>query len=111
MTALRQLALLLLGAVLALALGAVRAQPLVPVPPLGERVIDQTGTLTAVESQQLIAKLAAFEAEAGPQIVVLMVPTTQPEDIASFAQRVGEVHRAQLAAWRPRRRSGLSPGA
>jgi uncharacterized protein len=87
MIALRQLWLLLLLA--ATALGAV-AQPLVPVPPLAERVIDQTGTLTAVESQNLIAKLAAFEAEAGPQIVVLMVPTTQPEDIASFAQRVGE---------------------
>ncbi len=70
--------------------GCVAAQPLVAVPPLSERVIDLTGTLTAVESQNLIAKLAAFEAEAGPQIVVLMVPTTQPEDIASYAQRVGE---------------------
>jgi uncharacterized protein len=90
MTALRQLALLLLAAVLALALGAARAQPLVPVPPLSERVIDQTGTLTAEEMQSLIGKLAAFEAEAGPQIVVLLVPTTSPEDIASFAQRVGE---------------------
>ncbi len=87
MHALRRLWLLLLLA--AVALGAT-AQPLVAVPPLSERVIDLTGTLTAVESQNLIGKLAAFEAEAGPQIVVLMVPTTQPEDIASFAQRVGE---------------------
>jgi uncharacterized protein len=87
MRMLRQLWLLLLLA--AAALGAA-AQTLVAVPPLSERVIDLTGTLTAVESQNLIAKLAAFEAEAGPQIVVLMVPTTQPEDIASFAQRVGE---------------------
>jgi uncharacterized protein len=86
MRTLRQLALLLLLAITAL--GA-WAQPLVAVPPLSERVIDLTGTLTAVESQNLIAKLAAFEAEAGPQIVVLLVPTTQPEDIASFAQRVG----------------------
>jgi uncharacterized protein len=82
---LRQLGLLLLFLV-----GTAAAQPLVPVPPLSERVIDQTGTLTAVETQNLIGKLAAFEAEAGPQIVVLLVPTTQPEDIASFAQRVGE---------------------
>jgi uncharacterized protein len=82
---------LLFGAVFMLLFcSIVRAQPLVAVPPLSERVIDLTGTLTAVESQNLIAKLAAFEAEAGPQIVVLMVPTTQPEDIASFAQRVGE---------------------
>jgi uncharacterized protein len=61
-----------------------------PVPALTDRVIDQTGTLSAAQSQQLIAKLAAFEANAGPQIVVLMVPTTQPEDIASYAQRVGD---------------------
>jgi uncharacterized protein len=87
MRMLRQLALLLLLA--AAALGAA-AQPLIAVPPLSERVIDQTGTLTAVQTQNLIGKLAAFEAEAGPQIVVLLVPTTQPEDIASFAQRVGE---------------------
>ncbi len=90
MLSLQRLALLL-GAVLALVLciGA-KAQQLVPVPALVERVIDQTGTLTALESQALIDKLAAFEREAGPQIVVLLVPTTQPEDIASFAQRVGE---------------------
>jgi uncharacterized protein len=86
----RVLLLLLAAALLLLLAPPARAQPLVAVPPLSERVIDQTGTLTAVESQNLIAKLAAFEAEAGPQIVVLMVPTTQPEDIASFAQRVGE---------------------
>jgi uncharacterized protein len=82
---LRQLGLLLLFLV-----GTAAAQPVLPVPPLSERVIDQTGTLTAVETQNLIGKLAAFEAEAGPQIVVLLVPTTLPEDIASFAQRVGE---------------------
>ena len=89
MSMLRRL-LLLLVATLALLGGLARAQPLVSVPPLSERVIDQTGTLTAEQTQHLIGKLAAFEAEAGPQIVVLLVPTTQPEDIASFAQRVGE---------------------
>jgi uncharacterized protein len=61
-----------------------------PVPALTARVIDQTGTLTEAQRAALEAKLAAFEAEAGPQIVVLMVPTTQPEDIAAYAQRVGE---------------------
>ena len=34
------------------------------------------------------AKLAAIEKERGAQIVVLIVPTARPEDIASFAQRV-----------------------
>ncbi|GAB4123582.1 MAG: hypothetical protein Fur0014_22180 [Rubrivivax sp.] len=61
-----------------------------PVPALTARVIDQTGTLGAEQRAALEAKLAAFEAEAGPQIVVLMVATTQPEDIAAYAQRVGD---------------------
>jgi uncharacterized protein len=58
--------------------------------PLTARVIDQTGTLSAEQRAALEAKLAAFEAQAGPQIVVLMVPTTQPEDIAAYAQRVAD---------------------
>ncbi|MBL8250076.1 MAG: TPM domain-containing protein [Candidatus Competibacter sp.] len=64
------------------------AQPVQPVPALTERVIDRTGTLSAAERQALEAKLAAFERERGTQIAVLMVPTTQPEDISSFANRV-----------------------
>lgn len=59
-----------------------------PVPALTARVIDQTGTLSAAEQQALEAKLATFEQAKGSQIVVLIVPTTQPEDIASFANRV-----------------------
>jgi uncharacterized protein len=87
MTTLRQLALLLLLA----CVGAfASAQDLKPVPTLTERVIDQTGTLSSADLARLITKLAEFEASAGPQIVVLMVPTTQPEDIAAYAQRVGE---------------------
>jgi uncharacterized protein len=53
-------------------------------------VIDQTGTLDAAQRSGLETKLAAFEQRKGSQIVVLMVPTTQPEDIASYAQRVGD---------------------
>jgi uncharacterized protein len=90
MIALRRLGLLLVALTLALAAGMLRAQPLVPVPTLTERVIDQTGTLSSADLARLITKLAEFEASAGPQIVVLMVPTTQPEDIAAYAQRVGE---------------------
>jgi uncharacterized protein len=84
---LRQLWLLL---ALLLATTALHAQDVLPVPPLSGRVIDQTGTLNAAQSEGLTRKLAAFEAESGPQIVVLMVPTTQPEDIAAYAQRVGD---------------------
>jgi uncharacterized protein len=87
MTLLRQLALLL---ALLLAGVALHAQDVLPVPALSGRVIDQTGTLSAVNIEALSGKLARFEAESGPQIVVLMVPTTQPEDIAAYAQRVGD---------------------
>ena len=80
-----------LAALFALALclfGGAHAQALLPVPALTARVIDQTGTLDATQRQALDAKLAAFEQQKGSQIVVLMVPTTQPEDIASYANRV-----------------------
>ncbi len=77
-------------AVLALCGAAAWAQDLRPVPPLSARVIDQTATLTAPQAAALEAKLAAFEAEAGPQIVLLLVPGTAPEDIAAYAQRVAE---------------------
>jgi uncharacterized protein len=71
-------------------LGLAHAQQPLPVPALSGRVIDQTGTLDAAQKAALEARLAAFEAEAGPQIVVLLVPTTAPEDIAAYAQRVGD---------------------
>lgn len=64
------------------------AQAVQPVPPLTARVIDQTGTLDASKQQALDAKLAAFEQKKGSQIVMLMVPGTQPEDISSYANRV-----------------------
>ena len=87
MSRVRQLALLLS---LLLASCALRAQDVLPVPTLSGRVIDQTRTLTAAQADGLTKKLAAFEAESGPQIVVLMVPTTLPEDIAAYAQRIGD---------------------
>ena len=66
------------------------AQALVPVPTLTARVMDSTGTLDPAARQALEDKLAAFERERGTQIVVLMLPSTQPEDIASYVQRVGD---------------------
>ena len=65
-----------------------RAQQVLPVPALSARVIDQTATLSSEQRDALENKLAAFEREAGSQLVVLLVPTTQPEDIASYANRV-----------------------
>lgn len=61
-----------------------------PVPALSARVIDQTGTLTAEQVRALSDQLKALETQRGSQVVILMVPTTQPEDIAAYAQRVGD---------------------
>jgi uncharacterized protein len=59
-------------------------------PPLSGRVVDQTATLSAPQSTALSDKLAAVEQRSGSQIVVLIVPTTRPEDVASYAQRVAD---------------------
>lgn len=62
-----------------------------PIPALSARVIDTTATLDAAQRQSLEDKLQAFEAAKGSQIVVLMVPTTAPEDIVDYTQRVGDL--------------------
>ncbi len=69
---------------------AAQAQDVLPVPKLSARVIDQTGTLTEPQTTALIQKLASIEAQRGAQVVVLIVPSTQPEDIAAFGQRVAD---------------------
>jgi uncharacterized protein len=81
--------LLTFGLWLLVALGS-QAQPIQSIPPLTDRVIDQTGTLQPGQRQALVAQLAALEREAGAQVVLLLVPTTQPEDIAAYAQRVAD---------------------
>lgn len=58
------------------------------VPELTGHVIDQTNTLSSGEIQALSNKILAYEQAKGSQIVVLMVQTTQPEDIAAYAHRV-----------------------
>jgi uncharacterized protein len=85
----RDLIAALLGLAALAVVGAARAQDVLPVPPIeGRQVIDQTGTLDAVQQQALEGKLAGIESKRGSQVVVLIVPTTAPEDIASYAQRV-----------------------
>ena len=61
---------------------------LVAIPTLSTRVTDLTQTLSQAEQAQLEQKLAAFEAKKGSQIAVLIVPSTQPEDIAQYSIRV-----------------------
>jgi uncharacterized protein len=82
---------------MACALAGARAQDLLPVPVLSARVIDQTGTLDTAQRQALEDKLATVEREKGSQIVMLMIASTAPEDIASYANRVAN-------AWRIGRR-------
>jgi uncharacterized protein len=62
----------------------------VAVPDLSHRVTDLTDTLSAGQVSALENQLAAFEAQKGSQIAVLIIPTTQPEDIAQFGIRVAE---------------------
>jgi len=59
------------------------------VPPLA-RVTDTAGVLAPEARARLDAKLAAFEQAKGSQIAVIVVPSTQPEPISDFANRVGD---------------------
>jgi len=77
-----------LGIILLLFFTTVRAQ--VEIPELSHRVTDLTATLSDQQATALENKLAAFEAKKGSQIAVLIVPSTQPEDIAQFGMRVAE---------------------
>jgi uncharacterized protein len=52
--------------------------------------VDNAGLLSPTALSALERKLAAFEAQGGTQIVVLTLGSTAPEDIASYAQRVGD---------------------
>jgi uncharacterized protein len=92
-----------MGAGLALLLAASLSQAQVAVPALTARVTDLTGTLSGEAVTRIEAKLAALEAKKGSQIAVLMLPTTQPEDIEQFGIRVED-------AWKLGRK-GVDDGA
>lgn len=66
------------------------AQSPQPVPELRARAMDFTGTLDAAALQRLEERLAGFERERGTQIVVVLVASTAPEDIADYTQRLGD---------------------
>ncbi len=61
---------------------------LAEIPALNKRVTDLTQTLSQSQQAQLEDKLAAFERKKGSQIALLIVPSTQPEDIAQYSIRV-----------------------
>jgi uncharacterized protein len=87
----------------ALLLGFALARADVAVPPLTARVTDLTGTLSGGAVARIEAKLADLEAKKGSQLAVLIVPTTQPEEIEQFGIRVAE-------AWKLGRK-GVDDGA
>jgi len=78
------------AALLLFAVPSLHAQELVPVPPLTSPVTDVAGIFTPDQSAALDAKLRAFEQAKGSQVAVLVVPTTQPEEIEQYAIRVAE---------------------
>ncbi|ARU86713.1 YgcG family protein [Pseudomonas sp. M30-35] len=63
------------------------------VPMLKRHVTDQTGTLTAEQIDQLDQQLVALEKRKGAQVVVLIVPTTAPQDIESYSLAVAEANK------------------
>jgi uncharacterized protein len=77
-----------LAAVLLLVAAVAAGADQQPIPDLHARVTDTTGTLAAAQTQALESELAALEQRKGAQVAVLIVPTTQPEDIAQYAIRV-----------------------
>lgn len=83
----RWLGLVAAGVLLA---GLASARAEVAVPPLKARVTDLTGTLSASQSQTLESRLRDFERGKGSQIVVLMLPSTDPETIEQYSIRVAE---------------------
>jgi uncharacterized protein len=91
------------GAGLALLLGALAVRADVAIPPLTARVTDLTGTLSGEAVTRIETKLANLEAKKGSQLAVLIVPTTQPEEIEQFGIRV-------VDAWKLGRK-GVDDGA
>lgn len=63
------------------------------VPKLARHVTDLTGTLSAQQVDQLDAQLVALEKSKGAQLVVLMVGSTQPQDIDAYSLDVSMANR------------------
>lgn len=95
----------LLALLAALAFGPASAQQsgLQPIPAYSARVVDTIGLLQPDEKARLEQKLQAFEERKGSQVAVLIVDTTQPEEIEQYSIRVAD-------AWKPGRK-GVDDGA
>lgn len=69
---------------------ASNAYALVDIPLSLSRVTDTTGSLSKQQFDHLQRKLADFETRKGSQIVVLILPSTQPESIEQYSIRLAE---------------------
>src|SRR5687768_4549105 len=67
---------------------AAAPSPPIAVPARHSLVTDTTGALTPAQQAALREKLEDVHARLGPQLAVLVVPTTNPEDIDAYATRV-----------------------
>ncbi len=86
--AMRTAVVALLALVLALCALHARAEALAPIPALDAPVIDTTGTLSTAEISRLRAQALDLQRRKGSQLQILVVPTTAPESIEQYAQRV-----------------------
>ena len=85
---LRRAAAPLLAALLCLPGAVALADALAPIPALDAPVVDTTGTLSAADVSRLQAQALDLQARKGSQLQILIVPTTAPESIEQYAQRV-----------------------
>ncbi len=63
---------------------------LIPIPDYRAHVTDTARALADADRAALERQLADFETQRGTQIGVLIVPSTAPEDIADYSQRVAD---------------------
>lgn len=78
----------LLSTAMMLAVGRAAAQSPATIPALDTPVVDLTDTLSAQDRQRLEARARELRTRSGAQLQILIVPTTAPEDVADYAQRV-----------------------
>lgn len=64
-----------------------------PIPPFDSPVVDTTNTLDAATRRQIAQQALALQQRKGSQLQVLMIPSTQPEDIEAYAVRAFESFR------------------
>lgn len=85
---LRRAAAPLLAALLCLPGAVAWADTLAPIPALDAPVVDTTGTLSAADVSRLQAQALDLQRRKGSQLQILIVPTTAPESIEQYTQRV-----------------------